>query len=243
MGMSHNAYWLGWFTNGVLYTLIISNVMIFSGYLYDFDFFTKTPYLILLMLFWFYSMSIMIAAMFLSTVIKTTNLGYTVAYAIILVGLVIQIFLGNLIVFYALYSEGIPWWAFILRYALLLYPPFNFSQAFTLIVRRSGKHFALHKDSWVPGRGFWWSDLVKSRHGHLVGHFSVPPVLFTFGMMLVNCLLYGMLTWLFDWMLPENRGGLTSVKQMFRGCCKRRLREVRNVQIEMSEIDVRDPVY
>lgn len=58
MGLSNAAYWWGWVSIGLVSSFLISNVLILSGYIYGFSFFTNTPYLILLMLFVFYSQAI-----------------------------------------------------------------------------------------------------------------------------------------------------------------------------------------
>jgi len=64
---------------------------------------------------------------------------------------------------------------------------------------------------------------VKGRHGHLAGHYYVPPVLAIFGFLIANCLIYGLLAWFFDKYLPYNRGGTEPLTRHIRAltaCCR-----------------------
>lgn len=63
----------------------------------------------------------------ISTVLKDMKAGYTVSYAVILLGLVLQFLMGNLYVVYAMWSSDVPVWVKVFRYVLLFYPPYNFA--------------------------------------------------------------------------------------------------------------------
>ena len=148
MGMRGRAYWLSWFFIGISLIFLSTNVLIFTGYLLSFDFFLKTPYLILLMLFFGFGMSMMLLAFCLSTVISSLKTAYTISYAFLLLGLVLQLFMINVVLLYLLYLEIIPWWIRIIVFLLPLYPPFNFSKAFGDIARRSARHFSGGQSMW-----------------------------------------------------------------------------------------------
>lgn len=152
---------------------------------------------------------------FLSTIIKTTKSAYTVSYAFILVGLVMEIFLSNYTIIYFLYSNKVPWWVDIIKFVFALYPPFNFSLAYSDITNKSASYFDNYKFKWVQGDGFTWSDLIKRNKNYFDATISydVPSPLSTISMFFVDILLYSLFAFYFDHVDSSNRG--KSFKKLF----------------------------
>ena len=151
MGMSHRAYWHSWIISSLVFILIGSNSLIVSGLLCQFDFFLHTPYLILLMLFGLFTLAMIALAFMMATLLTTTKAAYTTSYAFILLGLVLQLFLSDVTILYLFYARGVPTWVVVVRYLLMLYPPFNFSKAFGDIARKSSAHYSSWEHLWVSG--------------------------------------------------------------------------------------------
>ena len=51
IGVSASAFWLSWFILAFFFSFMTTNSLILSGYLFQFDIFIKTPYLVLLLVF------------------------------------------------------------------------------------------------------------------------------------------------------------------------------------------------
>ena len=91
-------------------------------------------------------------AFFLCTILKSQQSAYTVSYGFILIGLVMEIFLSNYIIIYYLYSVDLPWWVDLIKIAFSLYPPFNFSKAYSDIAVKAASHFDNKELRWIKVR-------------------------------------------------------------------------------------------
>ena len=63
-----------------------------------------------------------------------------------------QIFLSNYAIIYYLYSVDLPGWVDIIKFVFELYPPFNFSKAFSDIANKAANHFDNNEWRWVEVR-------------------------------------------------------------------------------------------
>jgi hypothetical protein len=60
-----------------------------------------------------------------------------------------EVFLSNYSIIYYLYSTDLPSWVGIIKFMFELYPPFNFSKAYSDIANKSAKHFDNYEWRWV----------------------------------------------------------------------------------------------
>jgi hypothetical protein len=60
-----------------------------------------------------------------------------------------EIFLSNRAIVNFLYSTELPWWVDLIKFVLELYPPFNFSKAFTDVAHKAARHFDNYEWRWV----------------------------------------------------------------------------------------------
>ncbi len=60
-----------------------------------------------------------------------------------------EIFLSNYIIIYYLYSDDVPGWVDIIKFVFELYPPFNFSKAFSDISNKAASHFDSNSLRWI----------------------------------------------------------------------------------------------
>lgn len=88
-------------------------------------------------------------AFFLCTILKSQKSAYTVSYGFILIGLVMEIFLSNYSIIYYLYSTDLPGWVGIIKFIFELYPPFNFSKAYSDIANKAASHFDNFEWRWI----------------------------------------------------------------------------------------------
>lgn len=207
MGMGHGPYWFSWFLTGIIFILIVSNSLIISGLACVFDLFLHAPYPILIMLFGFFSISMMCLAFLMSTMLTTTKSAYTTSYAIILAGLVLQFLLSNIDMIYLIYGDDVATWIKIVRIFLAFYPPFNFAKAFGDIALKSSSHYSTKSKRWVSGDDYTWNDLTHTIHATIQGSkVTVPSTFITFMILIGNSLMLGSIAWYLDHVLPSNRG-------------------------------------
>jgi hypothetical protein len=60
-----------------------------------------------------------------------------------------EIFLSNYSIIYFLYSVDLPWWVDIIKFMFELYPPFNFSKAFSDLANKAASHFDNFEFRWI----------------------------------------------------------------------------------------------
>ena len=137
--------------------MIVSLTLCISGLIFQFEYFTKTPFIINFTLFFLFNLTMQFLGYFMSTILKTMKSAYTVnndiikaTYGFILIGLVMEILLSNYAIIYYLYSLDLPWWVVTIKIIFSLYPPFNFSKAFSDISNKSSNHFDNFELRWVP---------------------------------------------------------------------------------------------
>ena len=164
------------------------------------------------MTFTVFGMSMMMIGFFIATLLTTARSAYTTSYAFFLAGFVFQMFFSDASLVKLLYAESLPEWAVWVKYVLSLYPPFNFALVMTDISAKSSPHYTSISRMWTTGSGYSWNDLVSSRTGYISGrHYWVPPSLLSLGIILLDSLIFMLLAWYFDHVLPSNRGKGSSI--------------------------------
>ena len=119
-----------------------------------------------------------------------------------------EVFLTNVVIIQYLYSLDIPGWVNIIKFGFSLYPPFNFSKAFSDIAQKAGSHFDTYQFKWVYGNGYFWEDFIKRQKGQLRGDvfYDIPSTAQTMVYMILDILFFAVLTWYFDHVSEGNRG-------------------------------------
>lgn len=207
IGVSATAFWFSWFLVALFFSFMTTNSLILSGYLFQFDLFLKTSYLILLALFLAYSLTMMVLGFMISTLISSVKLSYTVSYTFLLGGLVLQNFFTSPTLMKLFHIEGLPNWVYWVRVVFSYYPPFNFSKIFSDIAAKAGSTPNYHERKWQTGPGYYWDDFFMERSGWMFGgKYVVPSSFDTLLDLLWNCFILMVFTWYFDHIIEGNRG-------------------------------------
>jgi hypothetical protein len=208
IGLNNTPHWISWWVAAIIFSFLVSFILIITGIICNFDVFKRTNFFIALMIFFLFTMSMQFMAFFLTTILKTMKSAYTVSYAFILVALVMEIFLTNDAIIFYLYSTDLPWWVGIIKFAFSLYPPFNFAKCYSDIASLSASHFDNTEFRWKKGNGYHWDDLTTRKVGTMQGNinFDVPTTLETIGYLCLDMIFYGILAWYFDHVDSSNRG-------------------------------------
>ena len=132
-GASHVAYWSSWFIVSNVYALIGSVSTYVSGLVFEFGFFTETPfYIVIFFLFYPFILAMQMLAYFLSTLTPNLKSSNTVSYALMLFAIVIESFVSDNMLLTFLFTEDAGSVIIFLRYFFCFYPPFSYTKVLIL---------------------------------------------------------------------------------------------------------------
>jgi hypothetical protein len=60
-----------------------------------------------------------------------------------------EVFLSNYVIIFYIYATDVPWWVEIVKLIFELYPPFNFSKAYSDIANKAASHFDSLEFRWI----------------------------------------------------------------------------------------------
>lgn len=207
IGLKTNAYWFSWILTSIVFSIISSVVLCLFGLILRLSFFTNSNFFVLVIIMFVFIMSMQFFAFFLVSIISKTNTAYTVAYALIILGLIIQSMLTNAAVIELLYSDDLPEFVGYIKLALYAYPPFSFSILIAQVVLKACYIFNSQEGMWIKGSGFWWKDLFEGDSGNVMGsQFSLPKPISIIGVLILNSFIFMMLCWYIDHVNEENQG-------------------------------------
>ena len=128
IGISNTMYWLSWIITSFILTLFLSVYTIIVGYIFAFPFFTNTNFLVLLMMFLYFTMAMQFLSLFISTLVSSLNSSNSVSYAFVLFSVVIELFISSPGLMAVLYKNNLPGWVTYFIHIMYIYPPFNYSK-------------------------------------------------------------------------------------------------------------------
>jgi len=101
-----------------IFVSILSFIQIGIGYAFDIKFISNSPVLVIFMLFLSFGLSMQAIGFMISTACENVKTGYAVAYAFILLAIVMQLFFSGGYIIYYLYSDEVELWEKIVRFIL-----------------------------------------------------------------------------------------------------------------------------
>jgi ABC-type multidrug transport system ATPase subunit len=199
-GLSNLGYWLSWIIIAIISSALVSLIIVFFGkFVFFYDIFTNANGLVSFSLFFLFSLSMQVMAMYFSCVIHSTSSATTFTYSVILIGIVVQCFFTNYGLVYFFFASDLDnLWLLVKSVLLILhfYPPFLFSVSYLTISRICTFHFDSPKLQWVPGRYFSFEDIFLKETGKLrLGvHYEVNSIFqcflwFIFIILFFSCLI------------------------------------------------------
>jgi len=225
MGMSHGSYWASWVLTSMAINFCITVLTVGMGLAFGYQFFTDTSIPITFFLFFFFGQALQTLAFWITTLCSSSNSAYTVAFSVLLVSVVLQSFLTTSYVSFLFFLRDSPVWFLPIRYIFQLFPSYNFAVVFGQITLRSGRHYDLGDNYWKQGPGFTYRDLLRNNSGSLASlRFNVPPPIIFFMSFIADIILYCVLTWYCDNIVPHNQG---TAKEIFF-CLKRNIQKKTN---------------
>ena len=240
IGVSASSFWLSWFLVALFFSFMTTNSLILSGYFFKFSVFLNTPYLVLFVLFMTFTMTMMVLGFFLSTIIDSVRLAYTVSYTFLLGGLVLQNFFMSQTLMKLFHLQELPDWVYWVRVGFSYYPPYSFSRVFCNIAFKAGSVPNYYTTMWEQGPGYFYKDFFNQREGYIAGlYYKVPADITGITDLLRNFLIICILTWFFDHVIQGNRGRASPPWFIFTReywGCKKKPKLAPQGEIELSQI-------
>lgn len=208
MGLKSSAYWCSWFITSLFFIIFTNTILVLAGDIMGMEYFTDTDPGITFVFFTIFSICMQFVGYFLSTVVATIKAGNSVTYLLFLLAMTIQVLLGTDLVTFFYIDSAEEWWGALLRWIFYFYPPFLLAKGFSDIAKKSGYAYDGKEFRWKLGPGYTYADLWKSNDGENLAKlkYKSPSTAFIMGLMLLNCVVYGFLTWYFDHVNSSNRG-------------------------------------
>jgi len=131
MGLYNSAYWLTWLTWEGILTFVSSILLVLFGMMFQFNFFLKNSFAILLLLFFLFQFNMVGFAFLLSTFISKSSSATTVGFFIYIIGFITQLITTFGFPYSDAYSKN-------LRAIWSLFPPNLFAQGLNLLGDATG---------------------------------------------------------------------------------------------------------
>lgn len=239
VGVSHFTYWIHWVALAVVYALIVSLSLIASGSLLGFKVFTQAPFLVHLVLFFSFTFAMELFAFFVYTLVPTVKMANTVGYAILLLGIVMQLFLSNPTILQYLYDTTNAAIYKVVIGVFLFYPAFSFTVIYTDVMMLAGDTFSYSEGRWVNGPGYTWSDFTNSHTGQIIGGdtYNYPSSLYYLMWLYIDMAIFVILVFYADHVVSHNRGSGLSPWFLFS---KNYWRSVRGKSRSRKQVDADD---
>eukprot|EP01116_Phalansterium_solitarium_P022121 TRINITY_DN7190_c0_g1_i2.p1 TRINITY_DN7190_c0_g1~~TRINITY_DN7190_c0_g1_i2.p1 ORF type:complete len:897 (+),score=282.55 TRINITY_DN7190_c0_g1_i2:304-2994(+) len=201
-GLKDEVVWVSWFVENILLHLVA--VLIFLGVGYAFSeaaLFRNTDFAVLFVICFCYGLAMIPWALAWTTVIRTTRVATIVGFLFFAFGLILSIVSSIMqTLFYQMYSEAAYKLMGNAPAALAIFPPFHFCKLLVDVQTRSLVQFMSQSDNPVPP-GFRWEDLYHSQMPEVA---DVPTASVSLGMLVMNFVVYSILAWYLDKIIPDN---------------------------------------
>lgn len=202
-GAPHWAYWLSWFIISLIYSLLSAISTLLAGLSFQFLFFKDTPFLIVILIMFPFTLAMQMVSYFIATVSPHLKAANSISYGLVLFAVVVESFTTNNSLLDFIFQDEASALIVFLRYFLMLYPPFSYTKIFVSITQKSGYHFDMITTRWVQGPGYSWKDFTTPETGKtLTGSaFTQYSSFISMWVLYANVAFWGLLALYFDHVL------------------------------------------
>ncbi|KAI8927014.1 hypothetical protein BC831DRAFT_399199 [Entophlyctis helioformis] len=210
MGLKPVVYWLGMFLSNSLLVFVGSLFTVILGYIFQFNTFKNTNFAVLLITFFLFGEAMVVFGFFITTFVRRARVAVLVGIFVFIVGLLFESFV------FSSGFIGYIWWrrstSSFVPTILSIFPFFNFGKCFLDIsTLTTGKRDDL-TGTFIAGPGFGWNNMYNPIPAYLQptypdgGKPDIPPTVNAWYALLFDIVLYSVLTWFFDNVIPDEFG-------------------------------------
>ncbi|CAG8563020.1 1691_t:CDS:2 [Ambispora leptoticha] len=211
MGLKKEVYWLSYLISNAWLVVICSLVTCIFGLIFDFSVFRHTNFLVLLITFILFGLAMVTFAFFITTFCRAARVAVLVGIFIFILGLIFESFVfSNAYVGYIWWDKSTSKLGWII---LMFIPFFNFGKIYLDMSQLTNGKYDYLTDTSNPGPGFKWGDLYNPiPASYLVSYNAagrkpdVPAPIQSWYLLLMNIILYLLLTLYFDKVIPDEFG-------------------------------------
>lgn len=213
MGLKVEVYWLSYFISYSWLIAICSLVTCIGGLAFGFDVFRHTDFGVIFLTFLLFGLAMVTFGFFITTFCRRSRVAVLVGIFIFIIGLLFESFV------FSTGYVGYIWWDKKTSQAgwgvLMFIPFFNFGKIFLDISNLSSGKIDRLTQTLIPGPGFKWNDLYEIMDDKFLPSYdakhpeikpAVPAPVQSFYFFLMNIVLYSILTWYFDKVIPDEYG-------------------------------------
>ncbi|KAI8921283.1 hypothetical protein DFJ77DRAFT_449232 [Powellomyces hirtus] len=210
MGLKSSVYWVSHFLSNSLLVLVGAFVTAIFGLIFGFFAFKETNFGVIIFTFFLFGEGMLMLAFFITTLVRKARVAILIGIFVFIIGLLFESFVfSSSFVGYIWWDEGTSPTAWKI---LIFFPFFNFGKMFLDITTYTTGRLDTLTNTFIPGPGFAWSTLFQSLPNDLRPTYGsgstpdVPPPIDSWRFLLMNMLFYGVLTWYFDCVIPDEFG-------------------------------------
>ena len=209
IGLKNSAFWTSWLLVAVIFSASI--ILLFLGlvYILQWELFINTPFLIMFVLFFMFTVDLQLCAFLMSTFLNNIKTAYAAAFCFIIVAGVIECIFTVPFIFQIIYSDNIDWPVKIFKGFLYLFCPYSFSKAFLEIATISSTKLNEITFMNKVGRKYEYDDLFTVNEGDMIlftSHYVIPATYESFVILFIDGLIYLILIFYLDNVIESNRG-------------------------------------
>jgi len=208
-GLYPSVYWLSWLVSNAVLVSVNSVMTVVFGMVFGFSIFRKADFMVLFMTFFLFGLAMVMFAFFITTLCAKSRSAVLVGIFVCIISLLFMSFIFSTDrLGYIWYDSKSP--SFFQQFFPLL-PFYNFGKMYLDIVARTAGKRDFLTDTFAEGPGFQWNALYDPIPTNFLPTFNgrvpnVPVPVTSFYFLLMNMALFGILTWFFDNVLPNEYG-------------------------------------
>ncbi|EPZ35947.1 hypothetical protein ROZALSC1DRAFT_26676 [Rozella allomycis CSF55] len=208
MGLKSSVYWLSTFISYFYLVIIASLVICVFGILFRFSYFTNAAFSVIFVQFSLFGTAMVCLAMFITVFCRRAKIAVLFGVFLFIIGLIFQNFVfSNSFVGYVWWDVSVDPAAW--KTLCTLIPFFNFGKIFLDVgLLTAGRKDAL-TETFIPG--VTWDTIYQKMDSTYLPDYGsgapdVPTIAVSFQFLILNIFIYGILTWYFDHVYPDEYG-------------------------------------
>lgn len=190
IGMKNPAYWISWYILFIIFSIVYSLIVIFSGYLFQIPMFLYTDFTIQFLLYFLFSLSLVSLVFAFSSITSSTK-GVISIIVLVIFGIVmVSVFFEQSLI-YSFWADPDDLMTIISAYFIAsIFSPFCFSKIYADIFVKTVPTFDSSISDFVKNDGYWWPDVfvINPNTNDLLG--DTPPSFIFFLLLLLNIFIY-----------------------------------------------------